>query len=71
MAITYTTVRLSRAARDRLQALASDAEVSMGEVCESLSYARIGDLLRCGAARAMAEARADDAAEKGGDHATT
>ena len=63
-----TTIAVSKGARDRLAFLAKDAEVSLGEVFESLSYARMPDLLRCLARRAATEAHINgifDAAQAG------
>ena len=56
MATKWTTVRISEGGRARLLALAAKAETSMSEVCENLSFASVGDLLKCGQARARYEA---------------
>ena len=58
MGVTDVTIRTSAAARDRLRALAVECDIPMGEVVNALSFARVGELLRCGAVKARAEADA-------------
>ena len=63
MGVADVSIRTSAAARDRLRALAAECDIPMGEVVDALSFARVGELLRCGAVKARAAADAD----KGGD----
>ena len=43
-------------ARDRIRKLAEACDIPMGEVIDALSYAGVGELLRCSAVKARTEA---------------
>ena len=49
------TIRVDRATRDRLAALAKRMDRSTADVVRTLSYASLSEVLKCTAARAVAE----------------
>jgi hypothetical protein len=53
------TLKMTKAGRDRIRALAAQCDISMGEVVETLSFAQVDDVIRCGATKARASERCD------------
>ena len=50
------TLKMTKAGRDRIRALAAQCDISMGEMVETLSFAQVDDVIRCGATKARAQA---------------